>query len=80
VTEDYQIDAKLKDIDEYPVDSDKHKLAQQFGERIKTWTRVKYYMTSSGPILASLYKNQTLDSKFYAKELLQIKKLLKYKE
>ena len=77
--EDYEIDIKLKDIDEYPVGSDKWKLASQFNQKIKTWTRVKYYMTVNGPILKELYNSEVLETDFYEKELKNIKKLLKFK-
>ena len=79
IYEDYEIETKLKDIAEYKEGTDKFILAKQFNERIKTWTRVKYYQTIQGPILKALYKDEVLDTDFYEKELKEIKKLLKYK-
>ena len=78
--EDYVIETKLKDIEEYPLATDKYILAVQFNQRIKTWTRVKYYMTVKGPILKELYNNEELDLNYYDKELKNIKKLLKYRK
>ena len=77
---DYLIETKLKDIDEYPNGSDKYILAYQFDQRISTWTKVKYYMTINGPILKDLYKGEELNISYYEKELNPIKKLLKYKK
>ena len=79
IYEDYEIEIKLKDIAEYKEGTDKFILATQFNQRIKTWTRVKYYQTVQGPILKALYKDEVLDTDFYEKELKEIKKLLKYK-
>jgi len=78
--DDYLIETKLKDIDEYANGTDKYILAYQFNERISTWTKVKYYMTKSGPKLKDIYDGEELNIDYYEKELKAIKKLLKYKK
>lgn len=78
--EDLLIDGKIKDISEYPKDSLKYQLASQYGLKINTWVPIKYYMTTQGPLLSELYKNQSIDDAWYLKELKNTRTLLKYKK
>jgi hypothetical protein len=78
--QDLVLTIKIKDISEYPVGTLKFKLAQQLNKSISTWTNVKYYMTTRGPVLEELIQSSdVIDSDFYKKELQGISKILNYK-
>ena len=48
----------------------RHKLAAQYGTAITTWVKVKYLMTTRGPVLLSAWKPEdTLDYDYYLGEL-----------
>lgn len=77
ILEDFLLETKLKNIKEYPVGSEKHILSTQLGENIETWTKVKYYMTTNGPVLQKLYAGQELNADYYEKKLKEISVLLR---
>jgi hypothetical protein len=79
---DFLITAKVKNINEYPKDSLKYRLAEQHDIHIETWVNMKYYQTTTrGPVLDTLVKpTDIIDVDYYIKELKNIRTILKYRK
>lgn len=61
---------KIEQIQKYKSGSLKYELARQYNGEIKTWVKVKYVMTTRGPMMLSLLQPGTeLDYNYYIREI-----------